>query len=352
MSYFCLKCCSNLCGDARPFSLTKPNRSRGGWDDRGLRNQSLSTAPIALAVFSSPQWFNPMTTGAGRFGDHYLNGHLAPYLHAHHLVGTASQLLEANQPAGDMSDPASDDLVIVKGLSPGIHHQSDFGGGRFEERSPAGVFFFIPPGVATSIAVYNPHRIRTLSIDTATALAAIAEGAAAADVVDFGHLHKGSHSDDVASALFDTIWHVGCADEPSDTLLAQSLIMLFVRRVSALAGRKPTLRRGGLSPWQIRLVREALEPLDGEPLTLASLADLVGLSPFHFCRAFKTSLGVPPHRYQQLARVERARALLQDTDISVTEIAFQLGYGSSQAFARAFRREVGTSPREYRLARR
>ena len=53
-----------------------------------------------------------MNSVAGRFADHYLGGRLAPYVHSHHLVGTETELLEAPQPAGDMSDPACDDLAI------------------------------------------------------------------------------------------------------------------------------------------------------------------------------------------------------------------------------------------------
>ena len=87
-------------------------------------------------------------------------------------------------------------------------------------------------------------------------------------------------------------------------------------------------------------------------LTLAQLASSVGLSPFHFCRAFKQSVGVAPHRYQMMLRAERARCLLEATDRCVTDIAFEAGYGSSQALARVFRREFGVSPSEYRATRR
>jgi methylphosphotriester-DNA--protein-cysteine methyltransferase len=68
--------------------------------------------------------------------------------------------------------------------------------------------------------------------------------------------------------------------------------------------------------------------------------------------AFKQSTGVPPHRYQLNLRIARARALLESTDTAVTEIAFDVGYESSQALARLFRREVGLSPSDYRRQHR
>ncbi|NJS15771.1 MAG: helix-turn-helix transcriptional regulator, partial [Sphingopyxis sp.] len=77
-------------------------------------------------------------------------------------------------------------------------------------------------------------------------------------------------------------------------------------------------------------------------------ASLAGLSPFHFARAFKQTIGVPPHRYQLNARIAKAKALLEVSDATVTTIAFEVGYESSQALARVFRREVGISPSNYR----
>lgn len=292
-----------------------------------------------------------MNSVAGRFADHYLRGHLAPYVHSHHLVGTQAHLLEAAQPAGDMSDPACDDLAIIRALSPGVHHRSDFGGGVFEERSAAGVFFFTPPGFGTTINVFNNHRIRVLSVNRIAVLGALAEMAIAQRPVDFGHLHKGSHSDAVTAHLFDAVWHLGVAPDPGDALLGETLILMLLRRLATLAQCPPDLRQGGLSSWQIRRVLEYMDAMTAEPIRLENLASLAGLSPFHFCRAFKASLGVPPHRYQQLARIERARALLDQETVEITDIAFQLGYGSSQAFARAFRREVGKSPTDYRKSR-
>jgi AraC family transcriptional regulator len=91
-------------------------------------------------------------------------------------------------------------------------------------------------------------------------------------------------------------------------------------------------------------VRERL----GEDLALADLAALVGLSPYHFARAFKASTGSAPHRYLMERRVERAKELLATTGQSVTEIAHACGFASSQHLATVFRRFVGTTPKQYR----
>jgi AraC family transcriptional regulator len=106
--------------------------------------------------------------------------------------------------------------------------------------------------------------------------------------------------------------------------------------------------RGGLSARQLRRVTAFIEDHLAAEIGLSQLAALVDLSPWHFCRSFKRSTGVPPHRFLVLSRIERAKRLLADRRVSVTEVALTLGFGGSTQFARAFRAAVGLSPREYR----
>ena len=74
------------------------------------------------------------------------------------------------------------------------------------------------------------------------------------------------------------------------------------------------------------------------------LASVSGVSEAHFSRCFRNAFGVPPHRYLLSRRIERAKALLRDTDLSVTEIAFETGWGSLGTFGRTFRDITGESP--------
>jgi AraC-like DNA-binding protein len=78
------------------------------------------------------------------------------------------------------------------------------------------------------------------------------------------------------------------------------------------------------------------------------LASVSGASQAHFARAFKDAFGLPPHRYLLTRRIERATALLRETDLSITEIAFQTGWNSLGTFGRTFRDVTGESPGELR----
>lgn len=78
------------------------------------------------------------------------------------------------------------------------------------------------------------------------------------------------------------------------------------------------------------------------------LASASGVSEAHFARSFKAAFGLPPHRYLLTRRIERAKALLRDTDLPVIEIAFQTGWQSLGTFGRIFRDITGESPTELR----
>lgn len=105
---------------------------------------------------------------------------------------------------------------------------------------------------------------------------------------------------------------------------------------------------GGLAPWQVRRVVEYLEAHLADDIQLASPAELVGLSPSHFCTAFRLGIAEPPHRYLLRRRIERAQELLADPRLSVTDVALAVGFSSSSHFATAFRQHAGMPPRAYR----
>ena len=94
--------------------------------------------------------------------------------------------------------------------------------------------------------------------------------------------------------------------------------------------------------------RDAMERDYAGALDVAALAATVHLSRAHFIRSFGNAFGETPHRYLQRRRLERAMALLRDTEKPVTEICLDVGFTSLGSFSRTFRKVLGTSPRAYR----
>ncbi len=89
-----------------------------------------------------------------------------------------------------------------------------------------------------------------------------------------------------------------------------------------------------------------------EPLSLDRVAATVGLSAFHFVRAFRRAIGITPHQYLVRARLLRAIALLRDTALPVTEVAYASGWADLSNFIRTFHRDVGCAPRDFRNGRK
>jgi len=104
-------------------------------------------------------------------------------------------------------------------------------------------------------------------------------------------------------------------------------------------------------PLLLRRLLRAKDRMDAasdEEWPIPRLAKVSGVSEAHFARSFRDAFGVPPHRYLLTRRIERAKALLRDTDRPIIDIAFQTGWNSLGTFGRVFRDITGESPSELR----
>lgn len=135
------------------------------------------------------------------------------------------------------------------------------------------------------------------------------------------------------------------------TLLMQPRLALLddLQRHFADADGAP---RGGLAPGGLRRVKEHIAAHLGEDLTIEMLASQAGLSVHHFARAFKASVGMPPHRYLLEQRIQKAAELLQSTEQPVTDIALAVGFADQSHFSRSFHWLVGLTPSQFRRAHR
>jgi AraC family transcriptional regulator len=87
-------------------------------------------------------------------------------------------------------------------------------------------------------------------------------------------------------------------------------------------------------------------------IDLPAIAGATGLSPSHFARQFRVTIGKAPHQYLMQLRIERAKRLMRETAISVVEVAFACGFANQEHMTRLFKQHCGTTPAAYRKALR
>jgi AraC family transcriptional regulator len=138
----------------------------------------------------------------------------------------------------------------------------------------------------------------------------------------------------------------------TDGLYGESLATALCVELLRLAGTENRpVARGGLAPWQMRRISEYMEAHLSDAIQLSDLARVAGMSRSHFSQAFRTTTGMPPHRWHLNARVRRAQELLLDTDLSLAELALETGFADQSHFTKCFQRQIGTSPGAWRRNR-
>ena len=258
--------------------------------------------------------------------------------------------------SGEISQPPIDHHYVVLHLG-GPKHVTRIGAGRTHRTSVAeGALTLVPAGTGYEWITVGP--------------------------IDFAHLyvHPGRLNSIIASQ-FDrdptsvTLdEQVGFEDRLLSELIREMLVhaeqedggasgyldTLFDFAVAKLAHQHSTLAstqvagrsvRGALAPLPLRRVLECVEGRLAETVSLSELADVAGLSRFHFSRAFQAAMGEPPMAYLAHRRLEVAKRMLRGADLPLAEIGRRSGLGSPSQFASSFRRGTGQTPSSYRRQR-
>ncbi len=129
--------------------------------------------------------------------------------------------------------------------------------------------------------------------------------------------------------------------------LANILVVHLLRQHATTKPQLP-IYQGGLPQRQLMQVLDYIDAHLDRNLKLENLAQLLDMSQFHFSRLFKQSIGLAPYQYLIQQRVERAKQLLQQSDKSIADIAFDCGFNSHSHLSKQFRQLTGMTPKAYR----
>ncbi len=252
----------------------------------------------------------------------------------------------------DVEVPPMRDYMIVayrRGLTP-MHRQID---GRWNELALA------RPGdvsLLTRAAPSHwtwPQDIEVVHIYlTESELAATCQQMCERDVSDI-KLHDTLQAGDpaihrTAMMLASEAAHSGPGSELLIESLACQMSVYILRRHAKLNFRTPE-SACGLSTRQRYLVQDYVKMHLDENLSLKDLAGLLALSPYHFARGFRESMGVTPHEFVMRQRVAKAQTLLRRTRTPLHEIATACGFADQSHMTRVFKKQLGVTPGRFRL---
>jgi AraC-like DNA-binding protein len=198
----------------------------------------------------------------------------------------------------------------------------------------------------------RPLRLLTLSIDPALVNRL---GAGDVNVADLQFRQQIGIEDQGVRLTLAAIKQEIEAPGLNSRLYIDNLLMLLLTQLMRCASnfaapRQPASVKGGLPNWRLSRALALLETDRTKTPSLAEVAGPLQLHPTSFCRAFKQSTGLSPHRYLLEHRVNRAKEMMKDGNRTLTGIALDCGFSSSSHFSVVFKRITGISPRNHRLS--
>src|SRR5262249_10885535 len=134
------------------------------------------------------------------------------------------------------------------------------------------------------------------------------------------------------------------------SLVSQLAVYLLRSHINAQRSDEVELSRVGIVDRRLRRAIEFMSDNCGRELSLAEIAGAAYLSEFHFARLFKKITGATPYAYLASLRIERARRLLAESDLPITEVGAEVGYASQSHFTKVFREATGMTPKAFRDA--
>jgi AraC family transcriptional regulator len=207
----------------------------------------------------------------------------------------------------------------------------------------------VPPGVACSMQCVRPGD--TLLLRLAPRFYAERVLAALGEAIPLAA--RFAALDPFVRALADDLLgELHSGSRPTSAYLEPLGAVLSVHLARHYGAAAPESNSGacGLPPHRLMRVRAFVREHISEVLHVERLAAQVQMSQYHFARMFKHATGQPPHLYVVMQRVSHAKALLQDTDLPLLEVAEQSGFRTQGHFTGVFRHYTGVTPRTFRLA--
>jgi len=255
--------------------------------------------------------------------------------------------------AKEVTIPASDDHCMMLNLGASCFAYVQPGKRRFEGEIRSGEVAIIPAGSAWTCRSEGAELL-LLYLRPLFVRSAVREVNFAAHEIDLTPQigFRDKHISHVAMSLLHELNEANVVGRLYADSLATGLAIQLVRRYSSL--KDVHIGHGGMAPHKLRravaLIDHHLSDEEEGRVALRAVAQDVHMSYFHFSRAFKQSMGMTATNYIAERRIERAKKMLEETELPISEIALRSGFSSQSHFTTAFRRLAGATPKAFRAA--
>ncbi len=293
-----------------------------------------------------------MSTEYSDHVDFYTRGPFAPFVTEVRSAGTTPiRLIHTSQPAGDFSDPAQPDFVLMQMIRPPTSATEDYGAGRYSGKYRRGDFSLMPQDTAAVVLADSEQEVRDVVIPGGALRKLVGE--LATDFSgDFGRLHARPFRDFFLEQLCQQLWRESEAGNPYGNLFADgaliSIAAILLRLRDGAACEVSNRRTDPLVAGLRSRIDDYIHAHLDQNFTMRTLAELADYPEAGFARAFKAAFGQTPHRYILSQRLTRAQELLAANDLTLAEVAYSCGFASQSHMTDVFRQKLGVTPGRYR----
>ena len=281
------------------------------------------------------------------YAEFYKNSAYGSFSQEHRVVGSFSQtLVMAHQGPIDLIDSPVPEYAFGTQLTAGKSLLVDLGEGvREHRRFPAGALQITPPDNATRWARPDDHTVLFMAMPKTIVSRILDEAGVTGE--PFGNYYGGvtdaPEQCRLPVCLLKRMWSTAQHKEARSALYLDGLTLQLL---AVVAGSSELSPLGGSGAEDARISRavDYIEADLGKTLTVAEIAAVACLSPGHFARCFKATTGEPVWTYVQRRRGERAKELLQTTNLPVAEIAYVCGFANQSHLTSCFKQQFGMTP--------
>ena len=245
--------------------------------------------------------------------------------------------------------PTSHHAVVVA-LSKGTRQITRFNGQEYEGEMYSGEFFLQPASLESFFSWETTDECLSFVIDpsflTKVAVETECINPSRIEVRDSVKSYC-PHLERIAYDFLREMQTGGVGSKLYTDYLANLMAINLLRHQCTFKAKVKEIK-GGLSPKHKQQAIDYIQAHLSEQLSLQALSELVGLSQAHFCREFKKSAGLAPHKYIMQQRIEMAKRLLRQQDLAIVKIAADCGFTHQSHMGRRFKEHTGVTPRQYR----